>query len=154
MTAEVYIPKMSDHMETGRIMRWLVNEGETVTGGRCCSKSRRTKRWARWNPRPTACCKGCACLTAVRPWLASPSLSSPGRCNPPSHLIFATSIHKSAINNPKSSLPPPSPGAWPKTWGSTCAWYRAPVRNGRVREGDVRALPRRSGDRRLEMRFR
>ena len=33
MAAEIYLPKMSDHMEEGTIIRWLVKEGETVTRG-------------------------------------------------------------------------------------------------------------------------
>jgi hypothetical protein len=34
MTVEIYIPKkMSDHLETGRIIRWLVREGEKVKRG-------------------------------------------------------------------------------------------------------------------------
>jgi len=30
MPVEVFIPKMTDHMETGRIIRWLVKEGDRV----------------------------------------------------------------------------------------------------------------------------
>jgi pyruvate/2-oxoglutarate dehydrogenase complex dihydrolipoamide acyltransferase (E2) component len=33
MPVEVYIPKMSDHMERGTILRWLVKEGEPVEKG-------------------------------------------------------------------------------------------------------------------------
>ena len=33
MATEIYLPKMSDHMEEGIISRWLVKEGETVTRG-------------------------------------------------------------------------------------------------------------------------
>lgn len=33
MAAEIYLPKMSDHMEEGTIIRWLVKEGETVARG-------------------------------------------------------------------------------------------------------------------------
>lgn len=33
MAHEIYIPKMSDHMETGRVVRWLVKEGEAVKRG-------------------------------------------------------------------------------------------------------------------------
>jgi pyruvate/2-oxoglutarate dehydrogenase complex dihydrolipoamide acyltransferase (E2) component len=33
MPVEVYIPKMSDHMERGTILRWLVREGEPVEKG-------------------------------------------------------------------------------------------------------------------------
>jgi len=33
MATEIYLPKMSDHMEEGIIARWLVKEGETVTRG-------------------------------------------------------------------------------------------------------------------------
>lgn len=33
MATEVYIPKMSDHMETGEFITWLVQEGDTVSEG-------------------------------------------------------------------------------------------------------------------------
>ncbi len=33
MPVEIYLPKMSDHMESGRIIRWLSKEGETVEQG-------------------------------------------------------------------------------------------------------------------------
>lgn len=33
MAAEVFMPKMSDHMETGEIVEWLVREGSTVEKG-------------------------------------------------------------------------------------------------------------------------
>ena len=33
MAAEVFMPKMSDHMETGEIVEWLVPEGSTVEKG-------------------------------------------------------------------------------------------------------------------------
>jgi pyruvate dehydrogenase E2 component (dihydrolipoamide acetyltransferase) len=33
MAVEVYIPKMSDHMESGTILRWLVEEGQAVQSG-------------------------------------------------------------------------------------------------------------------------
>jgi pyruvate dehydrogenase E2 component (dihydrolipoyllysine-residue acetyltransferase) len=33
MTVEVFMPKMSDHMETGEIIRWLVKEGDRVEQG-------------------------------------------------------------------------------------------------------------------------
>ena len=33
MAVEVFLPKMSDHMESGRILHWLVKEGEEVVRG-------------------------------------------------------------------------------------------------------------------------
>ncbi len=33
MPTEIYIPKMSDHMERGTIIRWLVKDGERVQKG-------------------------------------------------------------------------------------------------------------------------
>ena len=33
MAVEVYMPKMSDHMESGEILRWIVTEGQTVSQG-------------------------------------------------------------------------------------------------------------------------
>lgn len=33
MVHEIYMPKMSDHMETGHIVRWLVKEGDVVQRG-------------------------------------------------------------------------------------------------------------------------
>jgi len=33
MAVEVFIPKMSDHMETGEIVEWLVREGDAVEAG-------------------------------------------------------------------------------------------------------------------------
>jgi pyruvate dehydrogenase E2 component (dihydrolipoamide acetyltransferase) len=33
MPTEIYIPKMSDHMESGTILRWLVTDGERVQKG-------------------------------------------------------------------------------------------------------------------------
>jgi pyruvate dehydrogenase E2 component (dihydrolipoamide acetyltransferase) len=33
MAVEVYLPKMSDHMQAGKIIRWLVKEGELVKRG-------------------------------------------------------------------------------------------------------------------------
>jgi len=33
MAVEIFIPKMSDHMEAGEIVQWLVGEGETVQEG-------------------------------------------------------------------------------------------------------------------------
>jgi len=33
MAVEVFIPKMSDHMETGEIIEWLVHEGDAVEAG-------------------------------------------------------------------------------------------------------------------------
>lgn len=33
MASEIYLPKMSDHMEQGTILRWLVKEGEAVQRG-------------------------------------------------------------------------------------------------------------------------
>jgi dihydrolipoamide dehydrogenase len=30
MAVEVFMPKMSDHMENGEIIRWLVKEGDPV----------------------------------------------------------------------------------------------------------------------------
>src|SRR5690242_3953580 len=33
MAVEIYVPKMSDHMERGTILRWLVNDGEQVQKG-------------------------------------------------------------------------------------------------------------------------
>jgi len=33
MAVEIYLPKMSDHMETGRIIRWLFKEGDAVKSG-------------------------------------------------------------------------------------------------------------------------
>jgi pyruvate dehydrogenase E2 component (dihydrolipoamide acetyltransferase) len=33
MASEVYMPKMSDHMEAGEIIRWLVREGDRVESG-------------------------------------------------------------------------------------------------------------------------
>jgi dihydrolipoamide dehydrogenase len=33
MAVEVFMPKMSDHMEVGEIIRWLVQEGDQVEQG-------------------------------------------------------------------------------------------------------------------------
>lgn len=33
MATEFYLPKMSDHMETGTILQWLVEVGDTVSEG-------------------------------------------------------------------------------------------------------------------------
>ncbi|RPJ57359.1 MAG: biotin/lipoyl-binding protein [Acidobacteria bacterium] len=33
MSTEIFMPKMSDHMEEGRIVRWLVSEGQRVEAG-------------------------------------------------------------------------------------------------------------------------
>ncbi len=33
MATEIFMPKMSDHMEEGRIVRWRVSEGQTVEAG-------------------------------------------------------------------------------------------------------------------------
>ena len=33
MAVEVFMPKMSDHMETGEIIRWLVTEGDQIEQG-------------------------------------------------------------------------------------------------------------------------
>lgn len=33
MSIEVFLPKMSDHMETGEIVRWLAREGDRVEAG-------------------------------------------------------------------------------------------------------------------------
>ena len=33
MAVEVYMPKMSDHMESGEIIQWLVSEGDHVEQG-------------------------------------------------------------------------------------------------------------------------
>ncbi|MGQ9684431.1 MAG: biotin/lipoyl-containing protein, partial [Anaerolineae bacterium] len=33
MAVEIYMPKMSDHMEAGQIVRWLVSEGDRVEAG-------------------------------------------------------------------------------------------------------------------------
>jgi pyruvate dehydrogenase E2 component (dihydrolipoamide acetyltransferase) len=33
MASEVFMPKMSDHMESGEIVKWLVAEGQVVTEG-------------------------------------------------------------------------------------------------------------------------
>jgi pyruvate/2-oxoglutarate dehydrogenase complex dihydrolipoamide acyltransferase (E2) component len=33
MATEIFMPKMSDHMEEGRIVRWLVAEGQPVEAG-------------------------------------------------------------------------------------------------------------------------
>src|SRR5512133_623873 len=33
MAVEIYLPKMSDHMETGKIIRWLAKEGDQVEAG-------------------------------------------------------------------------------------------------------------------------
>ncbi len=30
---EIFMPKMSDHMEEGKIVRWLVSEGQRVEAG-------------------------------------------------------------------------------------------------------------------------
>jgi pyruvate dehydrogenase E2 component (dihydrolipoamide acetyltransferase) len=33
MATEIFMPKMTDHMEDGRIIRWRASEGQTVEAG-------------------------------------------------------------------------------------------------------------------------
>jgi hypothetical protein len=56
MATEVFIPKMTDFMEEGAIVAWLVGEGEPVAEGQAVSPARRCCAWTGSRPltaRPT-----------------------------------------------------------------------------------------------------
>jgi Pyruvate/2-oxoglutarate dehydrogenase complex, dihydrolipoamide acyltransferase (E2) component, and related enzymes len=52
MITKVLMPKLSDAMETGKVIKWLKKEGDAVKGGTSSRRSRRTR--PTWRSRPLA----------------------------------------------------------------------------------------------------
>jgi multidrug efflux pump subunit AcrA (membrane-fusion protein) len=50
----VVMPKLSEQMETGKIIKWLKQEGDRIQSGDILARSRPTRPTSRWRPSAAA----------------------------------------------------------------------------------------------------
>jgi pyruvate dehydrogenase E2 component (dihydrolipoamide acetyltransferase) len=139
MSVEVYIPKMSDHMETGRIIRWLVKEGETVQRGQVLFEIETDKAVGEVEAPAAGVLQGVRVADGGEAIVGEPValIALPGEIIQP----VSAPIQQSAIIDPPSSIIPATPIArrMAKDKGIDLRLVQGSGPNGRVREGDVRA---------------
>ena len=95
---DIVMPRLSDSMEEGTILKWLVDDGADVRRGQGSPRSRPTRR--PWPSRPTRTGRCTSWPPRATPWPSAPS----------SHASAGTGPRATARHRPTA---PPSPPARP-----------------------------------------
>jgi pyruvate dehydrogenase E2 component (dihydrolipoamide acetyltransferase) len=140
MTAEVYIPKMSDHMETGKIIRWLVKEGEMVRRGQVLFEIETDKAVGEVEAPADGVLREVRVMDGGEASVGQP-VAFIAPADETIHPVSSAPPQPSTILDPQSRIIPATPVARraAKALGIDLRRVQGSGPNGRVREEDVRA---------------